>query len=99
MARARAQSTITRTRARFANLASTDACASVARMIRLTIALYVTVLGWMNGLAPGRDHSALAWAVAVNAQSETEAAVITAVAFRESSLIADAVGDGGHSKC
>ncbi len=68
-------------------------------MIRLTIALYVTVLGWMNGLAPGRDHSALAWAVAVNAQSETEAAIFTAVAFRESGFRNDAVGDGGHSVC
>jgi hypothetical protein len=61
--------------------------------------LFALVLAWMHMLAPGRDVDALAWAVAVNAQSVTEAAVLTAVAFRESSLIANAVGDGGHSKC
>ncbi len=42
---------------------------------------------------------ALAWAVAVNASSETEAAIMTAVAFRESSLRNDVTGDGGHSVC
>lgn len=62
-------------------------------------ALFFTVLAWMHGLAPGRDVDALAWAVAINASSETEAAILTAVAFRESSLIANAVGDSGHAKC
>lgn len=62
-------------------------------------ALFFTVLTWMRFLAPDRDVDALAWAVAVNATSETEAAVLTAVAFREGSLIADVVGDNGHSVC
>lgn len=61
--------------------------------------LFLVVLQWMHQLAPGRDVDALAWAVAVNAQNETEAAVLTAVAYRESSLIADAVGDSGHAVC
>ncbi len=61
--------------------------------------LFAIVLVWMHTLAPGRDVDALAWAVAVNATSETEAAIITAVAFRESSLRNDAVGDGGHAVC
>jgi hypothetical protein len=65
----------------------------------MIVALFVLVLGWMDGLAPGRNHHELAWAVAVSATSEMEAAVITAVAFRESSLRTDAVGDGGHSVC
>ncbi len=61
--------------------------------------LFAVVLVWMLTLVPGRDHGALAWAVAVNATSETEAAVLTAVAFRESSLTADAIGDHGRSVC
>lgn len=61
--------------------------------------LFALVLGWMTLLAPGRDHGELAWAVAVNATSVTEAAIITAVAFRESSLRNDAVGDHGRSVC
>lgn len=61
--------------------------------------LFATILIWMNLLAPGRHHEQLAWAIAVNATSEMEAAVFTAVAFRESSLKVDAVGDGGHSVC
>jgi hypothetical protein len=61
--------------------------------------LFALVLGWMHGLAPGRDVDMLAWAVAINVSSETEAAIVTAVAFRESSLRNDAVGDGGHSVC
>lgn len=76
----------------------TDSRMAVMAMM-LFAALYLTILGWMTELAPGRNHSALAWAVAVNASSETEAAVITAVMFRESSLRNDAVGDGGHSVC
>ena len=62
-------------------------------------ALFAVVLAWMQMLAPGRDVDALAWAVAVNAQNETEAAVFTAVAFRESGLRVDAVGDHGRSVC
>ncbi len=61
--------------------------------------LFALVLGWMHGLAPGRDVDALAWAVAVNSTSEMEAAVFTAVAFRESSLRNEVSGDGGHSVC
>ncbi len=61
--------------------------------------LFFTVLAWMHSLAPGRDVDALAWAVTINATSEMEAAVLTAVAFRESSLRNDAVGDGGHAVC
>lgn len=62
-------------------------------------ALFFTILTWMHSLAPGRDVDALAWAVAVNASGETEAAVLTAMAFRESSLINNVTGDGGHSVC
>lgn len=61
--------------------------------------LFALILGWMTMLAPGRDHSELAWAVVVNATSRTEAAILTAVAFRESAFRVDAVGDGGHSVC
>lgn len=61
--------------------------------------LFFLVLGWMNGLAPGRDHNELAWAVAVNATTEMEAAVFTAVAFRESSFRNGVTGDNGHSVC
>lgn len=61
--------------------------------------LFLIVLTWMHSLAPGRDVDALAWAVAVNATSEMEAAVFTAVAFRESSLRNEVSGDGGHSVC
>ncbi len=70
--------------------------ASVEAMI---VTLFFTVLMWMHSLAPGRDVDALAWAVAVNAVDKEEAAVFTSVAFRESSLVADAVGDHGHSVC
>jgi len=65
----------------------------------MIVHLFFIVLTWMVGLAPGRDVNELAWAVAVNARSETEAAVLTAVAFRESSLRNDVTGDGGHSVC
>jgi hypothetical protein len=61
--------------------------------------LFVLTMMWMGTLAPGRDHGELAWAVAINASNEAEAAVLTAVAFRESSLRNDAVGDGGRSVC
>jgi hypothetical protein len=62
-------------------------------------ARYAIVLAWMSSLAPGRDHSELAWAVANVAESDDEAAIITAVAYRESSLRVDAIGDGGRSVC
>ncbi len=61
--------------------------------------LFAITLTWMHMLAPDRDVDALAWAVAVNAVSETEAAILTAVAFRESSLRSNIIGDGGHAKC
>lgn len=61
--------------------------------------LFASVLAWMSILAPGRDVNELAWAVAVNATSKTEAAILTAVAFRESSLRNDVSGDGGHAVC
>jgi hypothetical protein len=65
----------------------------------MIVSMFTMVLAWMHMLAPGRDVDALAWAVAVNATSETEAAIMTAVAFRESSLRNDVTGDGGHSVC
>ncbi len=65
----------------------------------MIVHLFTLVIAWMRMLAPGRDVDALAWAVAVNAESETEAAIVTAVAFRESSLINDVIGDGGRSVC
>ncbi len=65
----------------------------------MILQLFTLVLAWMHQLAPGRDVDALAWAVAVNVSSETEAAIVTAVAFRESSLRNDVTGDGGHSVC
>lgn len=72
---------------------------SIGRVSAMLYPLFALVLMWMSNLAPGRDHGELAWAIAVNATSEMEAAVFTAVAFRESSFRNDAVGDGGHSKC
>ncbi len=61
--------------------------------------LFLTVVGWMETLAPGRDHHALAWAIASQAHGEPEAALATAVAFRESSFDNSAVGDHGRSVC
>ncbi len=68
-------------------------------MIYTLLALFGQVLVWMTSLVPGRDHSALAWAVASQARSTAEAALVTAMAFRESSLDNAAVGDHGHSFC
>ena len=68
-------------------------------MVQLKLVQYLIVLAWMLRLAPDRDHSQLAWAIATEARDEAEAALITAVAFRESSLRNDAVGDGGRSVC
>lgn len=61
--------------------------------------LFRVVSLWMLMLAPGHDHSALAWAVASQAHDPEEAALITAIAFRESSFRNDAVGDAGRSVC
>lgn len=68
------------------------------------------VLAGMNLLAPGRDHAELAGAVARVVEAEAPlfkgdddrrrtAALVVAVAFRESSLRIDAVGDQGRSFC
>ncbi len=65
----------------------------------VTFVLFYLVSHWMGLLAPGRDHSELASAIANVATSETEAAVLTAVAFRESTFTNGAVGDSGHSVC
>lgn len=61
-------------------------------------------------LAPDRDHTVLASAIAAHVEAEAPlfkddadkrrtAAYLTAVAFRESSLRLDAVGDHGRSFC
>jgi len=68
-------------------------------MMHFTLALFVTVIQWMTSLVPNGDHSALAWAVASQSRSVSEAALVTAVAFRESSLSNEAVGDNGSSFC
>lgn len=65
----------------------------------MIVQLFVIVLAWMAMLVPGRDHNELAWAVAVVADSREEAALITAVAYRESALDNGAVGDQGRSVC
>ena len=61
--------------------------------------LFIVVLIWMRTLAPGVDVDALAWSVAAVAESREEAALITAVAYRESGLDNAAVGDHGRSVC
>jgi len=63
------------------------------------VQLFTAVLAWMTSLAPGRDNAELAWAVASVAESREEAALITAVAYRESGLDNAAVGDHGRSLC
>jgi hypothetical protein len=68
------------------------------------------VLAAMTTLAPGRDHSALGGAIARTAESNKPlfesdadrrrtAALLVAVAFRESSLTANVIGDNGKSFC
>lgn len=68
------------------------------------------VLTWMSSLAPGRDHAALATAITARVLAEPPlfrddasklhtAAYLVAVAFRESSLTVDIVGDHGRSFC
>jgi hypothetical protein len=66
-------------------------------MMHLSLALYVTVLGWMGSL--GKVNEELAWAIASLSSSPSEAALVTAIAFRESSFDNSAVGDSGRSFC
>jgi hypothetical protein len=61
--------------------------------------LFAAVLVWMQTLAPGVNHDEIAWAVASVAESREEAALITAIAFRESSFDNTAIGDHGQSVC
>lgn len=74
----------------------------------MTIAEFVIVC--MLLLSPGRMHARLAIAIANavdagpaifqgDADKRRTAALMVAVAFRESSLRADAVGDSGHAVC
>jgi hypothetical protein len=68
------------------------------------------VLAAANILAPGRDHSELGTAIAAaldesapffadDADRTKSAALAVAIAFRESSLNNDAIGDHGRSHC
>lgn len=68
------------------------------------------VLAAMTSLAPGRDHTVLATAIAARVLDEPPlfqadvsklrtAAYLVAVAFRESSLTLDIAGDHGRSFC
>jgi hypothetical protein len=66
--------------------------------LMLRASMYLTVLSWMQGLVPG-DHRELAAAVADEARTVEEAALITAVAFRESTFRKGARGDHGRSVC
>jgi hypothetical protein len=61
--------------------------------------IFVVVLLWMRGLAPSRNVDELAWYVAASAASYEEAALLTAIAYRESGLDPAAVGDHGRSVC
>lgn len=61
--------------------------------------LFAVVGFWMATLSPNVNHDAAAWAVAAVAESREEAALITAVAYRESGLDNAAVGDHGRSVC
>ncbi len=65
----------------------------------MIIQLFAVVLVWMHGLAPGRNVDEIAWAVAASAESREEAALLTAVAYRESGFDNAAVGDHGRSVC
>lgn len=68
------------------------------------------VIAMMLSLAPGRDHSELGGAIARVVEAEPAifkddaskvktAALVVAVAFRESSFVNSAIGDQGHSVC
>ena len=59
--------------------------------------IFFVVLFWMRTLAPNRNVDELAWNVAAVASSLEEAALLTAVAYRESGLDPAAVGDHGRS--
>lgn len=72
--------------------------------------LSVWVLAAMTSLAPGRDHTALADAIVTvaeeraplfvgDADRQRTAALMVAVAFRESSFRNDAIGDKGRARC
>lgn len=76
--------------------------------------LAMTLLAWvtlaMLALAPGRDHTALASAIADTVEKEgcfvtgancerRTAALMVSVAFRESTFRLEAVGDQGRSVC
>lgn len=65
----------------------------------MIVQLFALILAWMTALVPGRNHAELAWAVAAVAESREEAALITAVAYRESAFDNGAVGDHGRSVC
>jgi hypothetical protein len=90
----------------------TTASVALARGVgytgRMTLAEFI--LAACLKLAPGRDHAALAEAITDRVEAEAPifradtdkrktAAELVAVAFRESSLRADAVGDKGTSFC
>jgi hypothetical protein len=73
-------------------------------------AVIALVLAFMLSLAPGREHSDLGGAIARAVESEPAifkddasktktAAIMVAVAFRESSLTLGALGDHGQSFC
>lgn len=72
--------------------------------------LLAFVMTAMSYLAPGRDHFELASAISEEVEAaeplfahdedrRRTAAIVVAVAYRESTFTADAVGDHGRSKC
>ncbi len=65
----------------------------------MIVDIFVVVLIWMRTLAPTRDVDEIAWAVAAVASSYEEAALLTAIAYRESGLNNAAIGDHGRSVC
>lgn len=65
----------------------------------MIIQFFTIISVWMTSLSPGINHDHIAWAIASSAESIEEAALITAVAFRESSLDNSAIGDHGRSVC
>jgi hypothetical protein len=78
--------------------------------MRCIVLIIFFLLAAMAALAPGRDHAVNATAIANVILAEPPlfkddesklrtAAFVTAVAFRESSLRNDAIGDHGHALC
>jgi hypothetical protein len=74
----------------------------------IVVSLYLLTFSWMERLAPGHESPDLAWAIAEVSSTEDPlfkddrvrtAALLTAVAFRESAFDPKAVGDSGHSVC